>query len=278
MRLSWPTSTLPVNAVTIPPPRDMRARHPRPLCSRSPARAPSGAPPPSRRPASRTSHVSRDRSCPRDGPAWVRRARRARVIPQSSCADHWQRPSYWRSAARARRRGPPPADPRVGTTTADVAGQRLVDGASSGSGRGPGSGHGREDHSRSAVSALGGADVDERLLDRMQSAPGGEALDRGDVRPARVATGCWHARTGLPSTSTVQEPHTPSPQPGLAPVRPSSPAAPTAASVDRTDRGVPLTIRVTNGGGSIRCSGPPNSARTPPSTWLPSWSTTCVAS
>src|SRR5947208_16853227 len=39
---------------------------------------------------------------------------------------------------------------------------------------------------------------------------------------AAALTGIWHERRGAPPISTVQAPHAPSPQPYLAPVRPSS--------------------------------------------------------
>ena len=41
-------------------------------------------------------------------------------------------------------------------------------------------------------------------------------------RPATSAADVWQASTGVPSTSTVHAAHSPSPQPGLVPVRPRS--------------------------------------------------------
>ena len=43
------------------------------------------------------------------------------------------------------------------------------------------------------------------------------------ARPSTSPTGVWHDSTGSPSTSTVQAPHSPSPQPGLVPVSPRAP-------------------------------------------------------
>src|SRR5450432_485566 len=67
-------------------------------------------------------------------------------------------------------------------------------------------------------------------------------------RPATDPAGCWQARTGSPSTSTVQAPHAPSPQPGLAPVSPrSSRSAQSSDADDDTGRGDPLTTRLSCG-------------------------------
>src|ERR1035441_2054808 len=77
------------------------------------------------------------------------------------------------------------------------------------------------------------------------------------LAPANSSTGCWQARTGQLSTSTVQDPHAPSPQPGLAPVRPSLPRSTDSSDVVAgTERGVPFTISVTRGGAPTGWTGP----------------------
>src|SRR5690348_11760730 len=55
-----------------------------------------------------------------------------------------------------------------------------------------------------------------------RASPSASASTVVTARPIAAVAGVTQARTGSPSRSTVQAPHTPSPQPGLAPVRPSS--------------------------------------------------------
>ena len=67
-------------------------------------------------------------------------------------------------------------------------------------------GVGLHDHARRAVAALEGAVIDEGLLERMQAAALGQALDGQDALPSTLARGNWQERSGLPSTRTVQKP------------------------------------------------------------------------
>ena len=90
-----------------------------------------------------------------------------------------------------------------------------------------------------AVPALEAGLLGEGLLDRMQP-PVRQPLDCGAERPATPAAVGWQASTGVPSTSTVQALHSPSPQPGLAAVRP------------RPDRGSPSGVPDLPGLGSHR--------------------------
>jgi hypothetical protein len=78
------------------------------------------------------------------------------------------------------------ADAGVGATTAEIAGQRLVHGAVVRVRVARQQGDHRKDHARSAVAALGSAEFDEGLLDRVQPAVAHEPFDGGDVLPCDV--------------------------------------------------------------------------------------------
>jgi hypothetical protein len=84
-------------------------------------------------------------------------------------------------------------------------------------------------------------------------------------RPTTSPTGVRQARTAIPSTSSLQAPQTPSPQPYLVPVSPHSSRTTSSRDRDgssRTDRSMPLTRSVAVGGRSRALSsstiGPPN--------------------
>jgi len=78
------------------------------------------------------------------------------------------------------------------------------------------------------------------LLDRVQAAVGHESFDGGHARPGYVLDALLTGTHRQSSTRTVQDPHAPSPQPGLAPVRPNSPrSADSSDMVAGTECSVP---------------------------------------
>ena len=78
------------------------------------------------------------------------------------------------------------------------------------------------DHARCAEAALQAVVVPERLLERMQPAFGGQALDGRDGRAVRLDRQDRARLHGCPSTWTVQAPHWLVSQPTWVPVRPRS--------------------------------------------------------
>ena len=139
--------------------------------------------------------------------------------------------------------GPP--DPRVAAAAADVPGQRRVDRGVVWSRIAFEQRDGRQDHPRSAVAALGGALFGERPLHRMQCASAGLTPSMVVIAPSTEEPVSWQDRAGWPSTSTVQAPQAPSPQPGLAPVRPSWSRSAASKGTDAgTVTTVPLTERL----------------------------------
>ena len=90
----------------------------------------------------------------------------------------------------------------------------------------------RHDHPRHTIPALRGPLLDERFLHRMQVTGWREPFDRFNRVVFDLIDVVWHEVTGLPSTSTVQARHWPSPQPYFVPVRPRS-SRRTSSSVRR---------------------------------------------
>ena len=79
-----------------------------------------------------------------------------------------------------------------------------------------------EDHAGGADAALRSTVFQEALLDGMEfvAVGGGEAFDGGDLARLRAwRMGTRQELTSSPFMRTEQEPHSPSPQPSLAPVR-----------------------------------------------------------
>ena len=122
------------------------------------------------------------------------------------------------------RRGAPHSghDPLVVGTAAQVSAQAIDDLCVRRLGVVLQQRYGLEHHARSAVAALHGAFVEERLLDRVQLPTLGEASMVTILRPSAARTVVTQETAGLPSRSTVHDPHWPSPQPYFVPVNPKS--------------------------------------------------------
>ena len=79
----------------------------------------------------------------------------------------------------------------------------------------------RHDLAGLAEAALGDVLVEPGLLHGVEAVAVGQALDRGDRRPAHSAIGVVHGWNASPSRWLVQARHTPTPHPYFGPVTPS---------------------------------------------------------
>ena len=132
----------------------------------------------------------------------------------------------------------------VAGAAAEVAGEPLLDlGARRVRDRRRAAPCGGDQLARDAEAALRGARVEERLLERVELAAGGEALDgRDHARAVRLDREHQARVDAAPSTSTVHAPHSPTRQHSFVPVRPRSSRSTSssvwcARTIDRPTRG-----------------------------------------